>query len=582
MSTVEVDSASRSTQRNSDDNAKINGRVNTRKWKFLGGCTAVCFLVGLVIALVLTLGSWNHSSQGSQNVQPNSTLSVAPANISVFTTAALTLSETTIPVSSTNFEYGFKIGIALTLNISPLNVTISSVTTVVNNQVHGTSMRSRDLTSSLKDVTFTVASCNVQMFSLITSLSILDSLSVNLVKVGCLTSTAQVIAMVVINQVVIFDSNTTNLTTSSPAATPVPQTVYPPVVPSPPPTVAQTPLPTQEPTPSPTQASTLSPTQAPTPSPTPTPTPSPTPEPSYHITRLVGSTEDYGYVDGAAQVSRFNRPSDVVIDSHGTILIADQDNCVIRMISQAEIVSTYVGSSTCVYVDGQGLSAGFIAPRAITIDSNDTIYVGDGNRVRKINSAGDVSTLAGTDWGYLDGQGSLAKFQGVFGIGVDRNGYIYVSSAWRIRMISPSGVVSTLAGKELPGGTDGFGSAASFDSGLRNVIEASSGILYVSESHSIRRMSSDGNVSTSANFYRNVLGLTIDASTQNMYVLTTGTISRFFINDTVIDLVLPTRDQFDSIVFGSSFSWSSGIYARNGVIVFVLGRGHSVFKVTFY
>ena len=109
-------------------------------------------------------------------------------------------------------------------------------------------------------------------------------------------------------------------------------------------------------------------------------------------------------------------------------------------------------------LDGTGPAARFGGVIAIAVSPQGDIYVADkGIAIRKISSAGVVSTIAGslTDKGALDGPGSSAKFSYVNSIVVDSAGSIFAADGGNhaIRKITPQGVVSTVAGKL---GTSGY------------------------------------------------------------------------------------------------------------------------------
>jgi sugar lactone lactonase YvrE len=63
----------------------------------------------------------------------------------------------------------------------------------------------------------------------------------------------------------------------------------------------------------------------------------------------------------------------------------------------------------------------------LVIDEQGNIYVSDENRIRKITPQGVVSTIAGSTAGFRDGDGSDAQFDGTQGLGIDRQGNIYVA-----------------------------------------------------------------------------------------------------------------------------------------------------------
>lgn len=78
------------------------------------------------------------------------------------------------------------------------------------------------------------------------------------------------------------------------------------------------------------------------------------------------------------------------------------------------------------------------------------MYVADvyNHRIRKITAAGVVTTFASGTGGFLEGTGTAARFNNPRGVAIDSAGNLYVADAFnhRIRKITSAGVVSTLAG----------------------------------------------------------------------------------------------------------------------------------------
>jgi sugar lactone lactonase YvrE len=153
----------------------------------------------------------------------------------------------------------------------------------------------------------------------------------------------------------------------------------------------------------------------------------------------------------ADSLPSFYSPTGVAVDAAGNIYVADYGNNLIRKITSAGIVSTFAGSGTVGSLNGLSTIASFNKPKGIALDASGNLYVADAsnNIIRKITPAGLVSTLAGSDsTGMDDGPGITATFFGPAGVTVDANNNVYVADAGNnlIRMVTPAGVVSTLAG----------------------------------------------------------------------------------------------------------------------------------------
>lgn len=217
------------------------------------------------------------------------------------------------------------------------------------------------------------------------------------------------------------------------------------------------------------------------------------------VSTLAGGTA--GSADGTGASARFNRPVAITIDSSGNLYVADENNNAIRKITPAGLVSTFAGGSRG-SADGTGSAASFGVPQGITIDNNGTLYVADtyNNAIRKITSAGVVSTIAGGSSGSADGIGTAASFKYPEAITIDSSGNLYVADANNnaIRKITPAGVVNTVAGGSY-GSADGTGKAASFKYPGGITID-SSGNLYVADTYNnaIRKITPAGVVSTFA------------------------------------------------------------------------------------
>ena len=211
---------------------------------------------------------------------------------------------------------------------------------------------------------------------------------------------------------------------------------------------------------------------------------------------------DRGYADGVGAAANFFNPSGVATDASGNVYVSDNNNQLIRKITPTRDVTTFAGS-VAGFDEGTGASAKFNYPKGIAVDGTGNVYVADemNHRIRKITPTGDVTTLAGSDQGQADGTGAAAKFNSPKAVAVDASGYVYVSDSRnnRICKISPSGEVTTLAGGYRSGFLDGPGNSARFNNPGGLAVDGS-GNVYVADisNHLIRKITPEGVVSTLA------------------------------------------------------------------------------------
>lgn len=209
-----------------------------------------------------------------------------------------------------------------------------------------------------------------------------------------------------------------------------------------------------------------------------------------------------GSLDGSISVATFNYPSSIVEDSQGNLFVCDQSNHKIRKIDTNGIVSTFAGTGVGGFLDGTGNSAQFYYPDEIAIDALDNIYVADfyNNRIRKITPLGDVSTIAGGIIGDVDGTASLARFKWPTGIFLDGSGNIYITDYGnhKIKKLDSTGNVTTIAGS-VSGDENGTGLLAKFKNPTISTID-SFGNIFVSDfgNNKIKKIDPAGNVTTFA------------------------------------------------------------------------------------
>ena len=284
------------------------------------------------------------------------------------------------------------------------------------------------------------------------------------------------------------------------------------------------------------------------------------------VTTLAGSGWQ-GYTNGIGTLAAFSYPYGITTDGKNLYVADKQNNIIRKIIIDTSEVITIAGNTNIgcgAYYDGVGTNACFYYPGAITTDGTN-LYVADtdNNRIRKIVIAtGEVTTLAGSTKGYSDGTGSAAQFDCPTGITTDGTN-LYVADYYnhRIRKIVIStGEVTTLAGSSY-GYADGTGIAAQFYNPYDITTEGTN--LYVSDmyNHRIRKIvistgevttlagSSEGHADgtgTSAQFdYPR--GITTDGT--NLYVADTG-------NGRIRKIVISTGEV--TTLAGSSYGYADG------------------------
>jgi sugar lactone lactonase YvrE len=252
------------------------------------------------------------------------------------------------------------------------------------------------------------------------------------------------------------------------------------------------------------------------------------------VSTLAGLAGSPGERDGAGSSARFNRPARIAVDRTGMIYLIASGR--IRRITPDGIVSTVTdqvpgiaGSVVAVsvatdpargdvYIGGAApgfngvfelSSGGVLLPFAqvggaegLAVDEGGSLYVAtSGRTVAKVTTGGAVVQLAGSGAaGTADGAGAAASFMAPRDVAVDRQGNIFVAdaSSHTIRKVSPTGIVSTVAGlPRTSGSADGPGPQARFSYPNGLAVDVNGDVLVAdSSNHAIRRLTSEGNVTT--------------------------------------------------------------------------------------
>ena len=216
------------------------------------------------------------------------------------------------------------------------------------------------------------------------------------------------------------------------------------------------------------------------------------------------------FADGTGTNAIFNSPFGAAVNSSGYVYVSDRTNLVIRIISPGGSVTTFAGGGqfpsgpyTGHYVDGVGTNVRFYGPAGVALNSSGHVIVADADNyaIRIVAPDGTVTTLAGNDTsGFTDGTGMNAQFNGPSGVAVNSSGHVFVADTVNsaIRVIAPGGIVTMLAGGTR-GFADGIGTSAKFQFPYGLAVH-SSGYVYVADTfnHAIRVIAPGGIVTTLA------------------------------------------------------------------------------------
>ncbi len=200
----------------------------------------------------------------------------------------------------------------------------------------------------------------------------------------------------------------------------------------------------------------------------------------------------------------------IAVDSTGNLFMVTQGNHV-RKIDTSGVISTVAGTGVAGFSGdgGPATAAQLNAPTDIATDAGNNLYIVDNNRIRKIAAAtGVITTVAGNGTVGFSGDGgpatsaSITGQGGGGGVAVDATGNIYIAGASRIRKVDTSGIITTIAGTGTSGysGDGGPGTAAKLAAPMSPITD-SSGNLYMADNGTpkrVRKVDTSGIITTVA------------------------------------------------------------------------------------
>lgn len=207
---------------------------------------------------------------------------------------------------------------------------------------------------------------------------------------------------------------------------------------------------------------------------------------------------------GPANVALLNQPTGVAVDSEGRIFISDTGNHRVRVVNAAGVIGTVAGNGNAAYFgDGsRAVDAALHSPGGIAVDAEGTLYIADTltHRVRKVQH-GIIDTVAGRGQGFGGDGGPAvqALLNSPTAVAVDAAGNLYIADSGngRIRKVTPQGIITTVAGGGFFGAPSGVATELQFGE-IKGVTVDRAGNFYFSESERVRKVTPAGILSTLA------------------------------------------------------------------------------------
>ena len=229
------------------------------------------------------------------------------------------------------------------------------------------------------------------------------------------------------------------------------------------------------------------------------------------ITTIAGTGESgFSGDEGPATEAQLNRPAAVALDGAGNLYIVDQQNNRIRKVDTMGTITTIAGTGERGYSGdgGPATEAQFVVPSAVAVDGAENLYIADlaNNRIRKVDAMGTITTIAGTgERGYSGdgGPATEAQIYGPFGVAFDAAGSLYIADQQnnRIRKVDAMGTITTIAGTGERGYSGDGGPATEAQLNvLGGVGLDGAGNVYIADrgNHRIRKVDATGTITTIA------------------------------------------------------------------------------------
>lgn len=268
--------------------------------------------------------------------------------------------------------------------------------------------------------------------------------------------------------------------------------------------------------------------------------------PNNIITTVAGGGASFGD-NGQATNASLNNPQGVGVDTNGNLFITDNDNNVVRKVDTNGIIAIVAGKYTATGAfggdSGQATNASLNHPNNVAISPSGTLYIADifNQRVRRVSTSGIISTVAGNGTAGFSGDGTATSVSLNFPacVALDTSGSLFIADLAnnRIRKVSASSI-TTVAGKAAPGFSGDGGPATSANlANPQGVALDAAGNFYIADTfnHRIRKVDTGGTISTVAgNGTTNFMGdggLATNAALNQPWSICTDNSGNLFIAD---------------------------------------------------
>jgi sugar lactone lactonase YvrE len=190
-------------------------------------------------------------------------------------------------------------------------------------------------------------------------------------------------------------------------------------------------------------------------------------------------------------------PNGICLDALGNLFIADTPNERIRKVATNGIITTFAGNGNYGYSGdgGPAVDAELETPTGVAADVSGNVYIADlsNNRVRKVNTNGIISTVAGNGTGGFKGDGgkaTSAELHSPIDVTADSFGNLFISDGLNscIRMVNSNGIISTVCGRPNglgPLGDGGLATGATLDEAYGVTVDAA-GNLFITDTYNDR------------------------------------------------------------------------------------------------